>query len=53
MNTLFMNCENSKTSDPHRFSINLPDKKKWKRMINMLLYQILTSAIHENVSKVL
>ena len=41
MNTLFMNCENSKTSDPHRFSINL------------LLYQILTSTIHENVSKVL
>ena len=31
MNTLFMNCENSKTSDPHRFSINLPDKKKMKK----------------------
>ena len=31
MNTLFMNCENSKTSDPHRFSFNLPDKKKMKK----------------------
>ena len=26
MNTLFMNSENSKMSDPHRLSLNLTDK---------------------------
>ena len=26
MNTIFMNSENSKTSDPHRLSLNLTDK---------------------------
>ena len=26
MNTLFMNSENSKMSDPHRLSLNLADK---------------------------
>ena len=28
MDTIFMNSENSKTSDPHRLLINLLDKKK-------------------------
>ena len=27
MNTTFMNSENSKTSDPHRLSLNLTDKR--------------------------
>ena len=36
MNTLFMNCENSKTSDPHRFSINLPDK--YAALSNLNIY---------------
>ena len=26
MNTIFMNAENSKTSDPHRLLLNLTDK---------------------------
>ena len=31
MNTIFMNSENSKTSDPHRILINLADKINLKR----------------------
>ena len=30
MHTIFMNSENSKTSEPHRFSLNLTDKLKLK-----------------------
>ena len=30
MDTIFINSENSKTSDPHRLLINLLDKKKLK-----------------------
>ena len=28
MNTIFMNSENSKISDPHKLSLNLTKKKK-------------------------
>ena len=31
MNTIFMNSENSKTSDPHRLLLNLSDKINLKR----------------------
>ena len=31
MDTLFMNSENSKTSDPHRLLLNLTDKINLKR----------------------
>ena len=31
MDSLFMNSENIKTSDPHRLLLNLTDKKKLKR----------------------
>ena len=31
MNTIFMNSENSKTTDPHRLSLNLTDKINLKR----------------------
>ena len=31
MNTIFMNSENSKTTDPHRLSLNLTDKMNLKR----------------------
>ena len=31
MNTIFMNYENSKTSDPHRLLLNLSVKINWKR----------------------
>ena len=30
MNTIFMNSENSKTSDPHRFLLILTDKMRRK-----------------------
>ena len=31
MDTIFMNSENSKTSDPHRLLLNLPHKINLKR----------------------
>ena len=31
MNTIFMNTENSKTSDPHRLSFNLTNKIDLRR----------------------
>ena len=31
MDTIFMNSENSKTSDPHRLLLNLSDKINLKR----------------------
>ena len=31
MNTVFTNCENSKTSDPHRLLLNLTDKIDWRK----------------------
>ena len=31
INTIFMNSENSKTSDPHRLLLNLSDKINLKR----------------------
>ena len=39
MDTIFMNSENSKTSDPHRLLLSLSDKINFKKVINMLLYQ--------------
>ena len=37
MDTLFMNSENSKTSDPHRLLLHLPDKLNLKRSDKHLL----------------
>ena len=34
MGTIFMNSENSKTSDPHRLLLNLSDKISLKRKDN-------------------
>ena len=31
MDTIFMNCENSKTSDPHRLLLNLSNKMNLRR----------------------
>ena len=31
MNTIFVNSENSKTSDPHRLLLNLPNKIDLRR----------------------
>ena len=49
MDTIFMNSENSKTSDPHRLLLNLSDNMKFKKLVNMLLYQTLSFTIHGKV----
>ena len=41
MDTVFMNSEKSKTSDPHRLLLYRSDKINLREVINMLLYQIL------------
>ena len=41
--------ENSKTSDPHRILLNLSDKINFKKVINMLLYQILAFTIRGKI----
>ena len=46
-----MNSENSKTSDPHRLLLNLSDEIDFKKVINMLLYQILEFTIHGTIYK--
>ena len=52
MNTILMNSENSKTSDPQRLLLNLSDKTNLKRVIGTLLYQILAFTIHgKNIKK--
>ena len=44
MNTIFKNSENSKTSDPHRLLLNLPDKinlrrsDKYVALLNVRIY---------------
>ena len=35
MDTIFMNSENSKTSDPHRLLLNVSDKINLEKVINM------------------
>ena len=49
MDTIFMNSETSKTSDPHRLLLNLSDKMKFKKLVNMFLYQTLSFTIHGKV----
>ena len=43
MNTIFMNFENSKTSDPHRLLLNLTDKT------NLEILTILAHPIHGKI----
>ena len=49
MDTIFMNSENSKTSDPHRLILNLLHKINLKEVLNMLLYQTLAFTIHGKI----
>ena len=44
-----MNSKNSKTFEPHRLLLNLTDKINLKKVINMLLYQILAFAIYGKI----
>ena len=45
MVTIFMNSEDSKTSNTHRLLLDLSDKID----LNMLLYQTLASTIHGKI----
>ena len=47
MGTIFMNSENSETSNPHRLLLNLSDKINLKRSDKRLIYQILAYTIME------
>ena len=49
IDTMFINSENSKISDSHIPLLNPSDKRNLKKVINMLLYQILAFAIHEQI----
>ena len=43
--TIFMNPENSKESDCHRLTAKILDKIDFKKVISILLYEILAYAI--------
>ena len=49
MDTVFMNYENSKTSDPHRLLLDLTDKINLKRSDKMLLYQSWAFSTHGKI----
>ena len=51
MDTIFMNSENAKTSDPHRLLLNLSYKINLKKccLINMLLYQTLAFTMNRKL----
>ena len=51
MDAIFMNSKNSKKSHPYRLVLNLSDKINLKRVINMLLYEILASTIHRKINE--
>ena len=44
METIFMNSENSETTDPHKLLVNLTDKINLKRSDK--IYQILAFTMH-------
>ena len=46
MDTLFMNYENSKTSDSQRLSVNLFDKINFKRSDKYIALSTLAFTIH-------
>ena len=49
MDTLFMNSENSKTSDPHRLLLNLTDKIDLRRKDKYIASSNLGISIHGNI----
>ena len=49
MNTIFMNSENSKTSDPHRLLLNLTDKINLKRSDKYVALSNLAFTIHGKI----
>ena len=51
MNYVFVNSENSKTSDPRRILLNITDKTELRGKINIFLYQILAFTMHGKILK--
>ena len=51
MDTIFINYKDSKRSDPPIVLVSLSDETNLKKMITMLLYQILASTICGKVWK--
>ena len=49
MDTIFMNSENSRTSEYHVLVLKLTDKLGLRRGKKALLYQILVSIIHGKI----
>ena len=49
--TIFMNSGNSKAPNPHILLLNLSDKINLKKVINMLLYQILEFTVWKSHTK--
>ena len=49
MDTIFMNSENKKTSASHRLLLNVSHKINLRKVINMLLYQILACTLHGKI----
>ena len=49
MDTIFMNSENSKTSDPHRLLLNLTDKIDLRRKDKYIASSNLGISIHGNI----
>ena len=47
MDTIFMNSENSKTSEPHILKLKLSDKLNLRKGEKMLLYQTLVFITQE------
>ena len=47
MNNIFMNSENSKTSDPHRLLLNLTDKTELRRKDKYIALEKYKKAIQE------
>ena len=47
MDTIFMNSENSKTSEPHVLILKLSDKLNLRKGEKMLLYQTLVFITQE------
>ena len=46
MDTIFMNSENSKTTDPHRLLLNLPEKINLKSSVNYVKYALSIFSIY-------
>ena len=51
MDTIFLNCKNSKTSDPHRVLLNLTDRINLKRSDESVALSNLSITVHEKKKK--